>query len=70
MALTKIQDRIVEPFGIGEASLKREPVIYFNTLFTSNANITANVNGLSVGPVTFESNVSLTIASGQRWIVL
>ena len=27
-------------------------------------------NGLTVGPVTVASGVSITVATGQRWIVL
>lgn len=70
MALTKVQDRIVEPGGISSATLKKEPVVFFKTNIDESYTIEANTNGLSVGPVTFANGVSLTIASGQRWIVL
>lgn len=32
--------------------------------------IAAGENGLSVGPITVDSGVTITIASGQRWLVL
>jgi hypothetical protein len=33
-------------------------------------NINTGYNGLSVGPVTISSGKSITISSGQRWVVL
>jgi len=45
--------------------------IYENNLsITSNYTLTANKNGMSVGPISISSGVSVTIPSGQRWVVL
>ena len=45
--------------------------IYENNLsITSNYTLTANKNGMSVGPITISSGVSVTVPSGQRWVVL
>jgi hypothetical protein len=45
--------------------------IYENNLsITSNYTLTANKNGMSVGPITIASGVSVTVPSGQRWVVL
>ena len=35
-----------------------------------NYTITTGENGLSVGPITVNSGVTITISSGQRWVVL
>jgi hypothetical protein len=37
---------------------------------SSNYTITNGYNGLSVGPVTVASGVTVTVGSGQRWLVL
>jgi hypothetical protein len=45
--------------------------IYENTDdITEDYTITAGSNGFSVGPMTIASGVSVTIPSGQRWVVL
>lgn len=46
-------------------------MIYENTqTLNSNYTMTTNKNGMSVGPVTINSGVSLTIPSGSRYVVL
>jgi hypothetical protein len=46
-------------------------VIYENsTVISSNYTLTASKNGLSVGPITINSGVSVTVPSGQRWVIL
>jgi hypothetical protein len=45
-------------------------IIINNVNITSNATIAAGQNGFSVGPVTQANGVSITIASGQRWVVI
>mgnify|MGYP003343146171 FL=1 len=37
---------------------------------SSNYTIASGTNGFSVGPITIASGVSVTIASGQRWVVI
>ena len=37
---------------------------------TANYTITAGSNGMSVGPMTLTSGVTVTVPSGQRWVVL
>jgi hypothetical protein len=32
--------------------------------------LTTSKNGLSVGPITINSGVSVTVPSGQRWVIL
>lgn len=45
--------------------------IYENNLsITSNYTLTTNKNGMSVGPITVAAGVTVTVPSGQRWVVL
>jgi hypothetical protein len=45
-------------------------VIYENALtISSNYTLTTSRNGMSVGPITISSGVSVTVPSGQRWLV-
>lgn len=37
---------------------------------TSNYTIASGTNGFSVGPISIASGVSVSIASGQRWVVI
>ena len=46
-------------------------VIWENSLVVSSAyTLTTDKNGLSVGPITISSGASVTVPSGQRWLVL
>jgi hypothetical protein len=36
---------------------------------TSNISITAGYNGASVGPITVNTGVTITVATGQRWVI-
>jgi len=45
-------------------------VIYENgKTISSNYTLTAGKNGMSVGPITVNSGVAVTVPSGQRWLV-
>lgn len=45
--------------------------IYENTVtISSNYTLTTSTNGMSVGPITVASGVTVTVPSGQRWVVL
>jgi len=45
-------------------------VMIQSTTVSENTTISAGTNGLSVGPVTVVSGKSVTVISGQRWLVL
>jgi hypothetical protein len=45
-------------------------IILNNVNITSNATIAAGQNGFSVGPVIQANGVSITVASGSRWVVI
>lgn len=46
-------------------------VIYENGVtISSDYTLSTNKNGMSVGPITIDSGATVTIPSGQRWVVL
>ena len=45
--------------------------IYENvTTISTSYTLTAGTNGMSVGPMTLASGVTVTVPSGQRWVIL
>jgi hypothetical protein len=52
----------------GSAATKA--IAYNSTSIAENITTTSGNNCLSVGPITISSGFSVTIASGQRWLVL
>ena len=46
------------------------PIAETNQTISSNYTLTAAKNGFSVGPVTISSGVTVTVGSGQRWVVI
>jgi len=52
----------------GSAATKA--IAYNSTSIAENVTTTAGNNCLSVGPITIDSGFAVTIASGQRWLVL
>jgi hypothetical protein len=54
----------------GALSAGNSSIIINNVNITANATIAAGQNGFSVGPITTANGVSVTIASGQQWVVI
>lgn len=46
------------------------PLLENDQIIAANLTITAGKNALAVGPVTITSGVSVTVGSGQKWLVL
>jgi hypothetical protein len=46
------------------------PIAETNQTISSNYTLTTAKNGFSVGPVTINSGVTVTVGSGQRWLVV
>jgi hypothetical protein len=60
----------VDPTWVAAPGPQAGGVIYENSLvISSNYTLTASKNGMSVGPITINSGVAVTVPSGQRWIV-
>ena len=45
-------------------------IVLNNTTISANCAISTGVNGFSIGPVTVATGVTVTVTSGQRWLVL
>ena len=45
------------------------PITENEQTITANKTITAGYNGQSVGPVTMQSGVAVTVGTDQRWII-
>jgi len=57
--------------GGGATGGGNDTVFYENTkVVTTNYSITASNNAHSVGPITVNSGITVTIPSGARWVVL
>lgn len=52
-------------------SVAQTPVATINsTNLTANLAITTGYSAVSVGPINISSNVTVSIASGQKWVIL
>lgn len=47
-----------------------QAIIVNQSTATSNYTLNSNCNGFSVGPVTTANGVTITIASGSRWVII
>lgn len=48
-----------------------DQVFYENELtVTADYTLTTNRNAMSTGPITIDSGVTVTIPTGQRWVIL
>lgn len=68
---TKITSQVIANSTLQSlGSVAANGAIYLNNT-TIGANYTmSGQNGFSVGPVTLANGVSVTVASGSRWVVL
>lgn len=58
-------------FALGSGVTSDTGSIYINkTTASENTTLNSGENGVSVGPVTLSSGVSVTVNSGQRWVVI
>lgn len=60
-------ERTVQGLGGGTST---QAIVLNGTTASVSGTIATGTNGMSVGPVTVASGVVITIASGQRWLVL
>lgn len=56
--------------GGGGGSSANQNVILNSTNVVSNIAITTGYSGMSVGPLSIANGVTITIADGQKWVVL
>jgi len=46
------------------------PISYNSTTISTNQTVSSGNNGFSVGPMTINSGITVTVTSGQRWVVI
>ena len=69
MALTKVQPQMIG--GGSSVAFNPGTPIYENTLaITTSYTITAGSSAMSVGPLTINSGVAITVPAGSKWVVL
>jgi len=71
MPLTRVQGGLFGTAGQGNTatSLGTTLIENANTVY-SDYTLTTNNNALSVGPVTILTGKSITVPTGQKWVVL
>ena len=58
-------------FALGSGVTSDTGSIYLNkTTATQNTTLNSGENGISIGPVTVSSGVSINVNSGQRWVII
>lgn len=58
-------------YANGSGVMSDTGAVFINqTNVTQNTTIGTNQNGFSVGPVTLANGVTVTVSSGQRWVVI
>lgn len=70
ITLEKLEPNVVTQIASAGGGGGSGVILMTNTLISSNILIPAGKNGLSVGPVTISDGANVTIAPGQRWLVL
>ena len=71
MALTRVQTGVFGVSGSGNTAVQLNSAIVesSNTIY-SNYTLSTGRNGYSVGPVTILTGKSVTVPTGQKWVVL
>ena len=71
MALTRVQTGVFGVSGSGNTAVQLNSAIVesSNTIY-SNYTLSTGRNGYSVGPVTVLTGKSVTVPTGQKWVVL
>jgi len=54
----------------GVISVANGTILELNSTITSSYTITSGKNGFSVGPLTLNNGVTVTVPSGSRWVIL
>jgi hypothetical protein len=71
MALTRISGNEIQSNTSIQLSTIKSDIFFFNNkIATSNAVIEANTNAMSAGPIIIANNVTITISSGSRWVIM
>lgn len=55
---------------IGASSASSTPIIENLQTVSTSKTLTASSNGISLGPITINTSVTVTIGTSQRWLIL
>jgi hypothetical protein len=66
--ITNVSNTIVTSSGSG--TVANGTMLLFSNTISANYTIATGNNALSVGPITLNSGNTITLASGQRWIII
>jgi len=69
-ALNDIVETVAFNTSVVVPGIANGSIMTFSTTATTSGTIGAGTNGFSVGPITIASGVTITVASGQRWLVI
>lgn len=68
MALTVIK---ASGGGTGSSFPGTNPPVFINSnTIAANIIISSGTNGVTVGPITINNGVTITVADGSKWVVL
>lgn len=57
--------------GTGTSFSGTNPPIYVNSnTISANYTFASNTNGVSAGPITIANGISVTVATGSRWVIV
>ena len=61
---------VTQPSEVTAIGGSNQAILVNQTTATANYTIAAGTNGFSVGPITTANGISITVASGQQWVVI
>ena len=56
-------------YATGEILFANNGIMLNSNVISSNVIMATGVNGFSVGPITINSGVNVTVATGNRWVI-
>jgi len=61
---------VTQPSEVTAIGGSNQAILVNQSTATANYTLNSNCNGFSVGPVTVANGVSITVASGSRWVTI
>jgi hypothetical protein len=65
--ISSLSDQV---FSAGTISLTNNPFVRNTPIITSNYGISSSFNEMSVGPITIQTGVTVTVNSGATWSIV
>ena len=65
--ISSLSDQV---FSAGSISLTNNPFVRNTPIITSNYGISSSFNEMSVGPITIQTGVTVTVNSGATWSIV